>query len=818
MKILKFGGSSVGNPERIKNVIEIIKKAKSEDSNISVVFSAYQGVTDSLVKISSLAAEGKSEYKSMSGELGRLFSEFAGQLLSKESYNAVNGEIATLISELQGVLNGIYLVREVSPKTSDYLLSFGERIAAFTICEALKESGIASEYLDARLLVKTDDNYGAGKVNFALTDANIQSYFKERVKLQVITGFIGSTEKGETITLGRGGSDYTASIFAAALNADEVEIWTDVDGVMTADPRLVKKAFSLSFMTYEEAMELSHFGAKVIFPPTMQPAMNRNIPIRIRNTFKPGFSGTLIAKKNGGGHFPFKGISSIDEISALRVHGSGMIGMSGIAKRIFTALASANINVILITQASSQHSICMALSPKQAVLAKDLIEQELKFELLEKQVSGVAIESDLSVIAVVGENMRKTPGISGKIFQTLGKNGVNVSAIAQGSSDLNISAIIPKADKVKALNALHDTFFLSSTKTINLFVVGTGLVGGTLLEQLREQKEVLEKEYSVDVKVIALANSRKMLFNEEGHNLNTWKDSLLNSGVPTELTSFIETMKKLNLQNSIFIDCTASGKVTEKYLEILKSSISIVSPNKRANSQNYSHYQRLKQTAHFNNVKFFYETNVGAGLPIIGTLKDLVSSGDKIFKIEGVLSGTLSFLFNSFDGTKSFSQIICEAKERGYTEPDPREDLNGIDVARKILILAREAGCPLEFEDIEIENLVPEELRETSSIEEFMARMADWDGHYAGLLNDAKKQDKVLRYVAKFENGKASISLDSVDRTHPLYSLTGGENLVSFTTSRYKTYPLVIKGPGAGADVTAAGVFADVLRVSNYLN
>lgn len=818
MKILKFGGSSVGSPERIKSVIKIIEKAKSEDPNISVVFSAFQGVTDSLVKVSLLAAERKSEYKTLAEELGRQFFDFAKQLLSNNNYNAVSGEISALISELNGILNGIYLVREVSPKTSDYVLSFGERISAFIICEALNERHIDAEFLDARLLVKTNDSFGSGKVNFDLTDTNIQNYFKTHDKLQAITGFIGSTQKGDTITLGRGGSDYTASIFAAALNADEVEIWTDVDGVMTADPRLVKKAFPLSFMTYEEAMELSHFGAKVIFPPTMQPAMNRNIPIRIKNTFNPEFAGTLIAKKNGNGHFPFKGISSIDEISALRVHGSGMIGMTGIAKRIFTALASANLNVVLITQASSQHSICMALSPKQAATAKSLIEEELKFEIRDKQVSGVDIENDLSIIAVVGENMRKTPGISGKIFQTLGKNGVNVSAIAQGSSDLNISAIIPKSDKVKALNALHDAFFLSSTKTLNLFVVGTGLVGGTLLEQIKGQKEILEKEYSVDVKVVALANSRKMLFSENGFNLDTWKNDLLNSGVNTDLSLYIEAMKQLNLPNSIFIDCTASDKVTEKYLDILKSSISIVSPNKRANSKNYAYYQQLKHTAHFNNVKFYYETNVGAGLPIIGTLKDLVSSGDKIYKIEGVLSGTLSFLFNSFDGSKTFSQIICEAKERGYTEPDPREDLNGIDVARKILILAREAGCALEFEDIEIENLVPEELRKASSIEEFMSRMSEWDGYYANLLNDAKKQDKVLRYVAKFESGKASISLEAVDKTHPLYSLTGGENLVSFTTSRYKTYPLVIKGPGAGADVTAAGVFADVLRVSNYLN
>ncbi|MGE5680268.1 MAG: bifunctional aspartate kinase/homoserine dehydrogenase I, partial [Bacillota bacterium] len=669
----------------------------------------------------------------------------------------------------------------------------------------------------SRTVIKTDDTYGYGKVNFELTNENIIRYFNEHKKPQIITGFIASTAKNETITIGRGGSDYTAAIFGAALEAEEIEIWTDVDGVMTADPRKVKRAFALKSMTYEEAMEMSHFGAKVIHPPTMQPALNKKIPIRIKNTFNPEFAGTVIGKKNGSHNFSIKGISSIDNIALIRVQGSGMVGVPGVANRIFGALANRNISVFLITMASSEHSLCLALLPKFAAKAKEIIEKELKFEIRDKLVSEIVIETDLSIIAVVGENMRNTPGIAGKVFQALGKNGVNVVAIAQGSSELNISAVIAKEDESKALNALHDIFFLSDLTTINLFMVGTGLIGRELIEQVKQQSQYLAQEHFFDVRVVALANTRKMLFDPNGISFSDWREQLENSEDKMDLEKYIEKMESLNLQNSLFIDCTSSEEIVSKYLDILNSSISIVTPNKKANSRQYEYFDKLKHAAQNNNVKFLYETNVGAGLPVIGTLNDLMASGDKILKIEGVLSGTLSYIFNTFSADKTFSQVVVEAKKNGYTEPDPREDLNGLDVARKILILSRVAGSKLELSDIEVENLVPEELRGIKSIDEFLLKLKDYDGFYEEKKKNAAKNGCVLRYIAKYENAQACISLQEVAPDHPFYNLSGSDNILSFTSMRYKNHPMVIKGPGAGAAVTAAGVFADIIRIAYYL-
>jgi aspartokinase/homoserine dehydrogenase 1 len=618
--------------------------------------------------------------------------------------------------------------------------------------------------------------------------------------------------------LGRGGSDYTAAILASVLNAKEIGIWTDVDGVLTADPRKVKNTFPIKNLSYEEAMELSHFGAKVIYPPTMQPALNKGIPVRIRNTFNPKFEGTLIGSKGDGSGYLIKGISSIDTISLIGINGSGMVGVAGTSQRIFGALAAKNINVILITQASSEHSLCIAVLPAYALAAQKAIEQEFRYEIKEGLVNKPEIESSMSIIAVVGENMRRTPGISGKVFNSLGRNGINISAIAQGSSERNISVVISKQDEAKALNVLHDAFFLSSVKTANIFLIGPGKVGTTVIEQINQQQNYLKKEYGLRLKMVGLANSKNMFFNPDGISTAGWKDKLLNSGLKTDLSAFIKEMVRLNLSNSIFVDCTASKEVVKKYEEIFKANISIVTPNKVANSSAFSKYVELKELALKHNVKFAYETNVGAGLPIIGTLKDLVSSGDKILKIEGILSGTLSYIFNSFDENKKFSEIVLEAKQKGFTEPDPREDLKGTDVARKLLILAREIGIPLELNQMKVENIVPKELMAIKSTEEFMHRLKEYDSYFEKKRAAAEKKRKKLCYVAELKSNSAKVTLTEVGKEHPFYSLDGSDNILSVRTVNCGSRPIVVKGPGAGVEVTAAGVFADVIRISNYLS
>ncbi len=818
MKILKFGGSSVGNAEKIKNVTKIIKHSIKENKKIAVIFSAFHKVTDELLKMSLIAAEANLEYLDLFKKLEERHITIAKQVLAIKSQSSVLAQLKLNLNELEDVLHGVYLVKELSPRTQDFILSFGERLSTFIISNSLKDNNIDCEFLDSRLLIKTDESFGNAKVDIVLTYRNIKKYFETHHKAQIITGFIGSTFNNETSTLGRGGSDYSASIFGAALKVKEIEIWTDVDGVLTADPKKVKKAFSLTSMTYEEAMELSHFGAKVIHPPTMQPALEKKIPIRIKNTFNPSFEGTIINGKSNSHNFSIKGISSIDEIALLRIQGGGMIGVAGIAQRIFTALAAKKINIILITQASSEHSLCIAVMPKVSALAKKAIQEELYYEIKEKLIYEPLIEHNLSIIAVVGENMRKTPGISGKVFQALGKNGVNIAAIAQGSSELNISAVISKDDEAKALNALHDAFFLSIAKTVNLFIVGTGLIGGTLLNQITNQAEYLAREYLLNVKVIGLANSRKMLIDSNSIDSTNWETPLFDNGTKTNLNVFIDEMKKLNLPNSIFVDCTASDKVITRYKEILDSSISIVTPNKKANASSFKYYQELKTSAVKHNVRFLYETNVGAGLPIISTLRDLVSSGDKVLKIEGVLSGTLSFIFNSFTKGNLFSQIVREAKAKGYTEPDPREDLKGLDVARKLLILARETGLSLELSDIKIENLVPKEARQSKSVEDFFRKLELSDDYFEMKRKSAEKKGKAIRYIARLENDKAEITLQEVSMDHPFYSLSGSDNILALTTKHYQERPIVIKGPGAGADVTAAGVFSDIIRTANYLS
>jgi aspartokinase/homoserine dehydrogenase 1 len=672
-------------------------------------------------------------------------------------------------------------------------------------------------FVDAREIIKTDNQFGNAKVDFKKTDKAIKEYFEKLKTSAVVTGFIASTELNETTTLGRGGSDYTASILGAALEVEAIEIWTDVDGIMTSDPRKVKGAFTLPQVSYIEAMEMSHFGAKVIYPPTLQPAFRKKIPIWIKNTFNPTFEGTLITEKTKNNDYMVKGISSIENISLLNLTGSGMVGVPGVSARLFGALARYQINVILITQASSEHSICFVVDSKESAKAMAAVDEEFQHEIKAGKIDKLTEKNNLAIVAVVGDNMRHTPGIAGKLFASLGKNGINVVAIAQGSSEINLSVVIGKEDLAKALNIIHESFFVNDTKDMNVFVVGVGLIGNTLLKQIQKQASYLLKEKNIKLNVVGIANSKKMLIQPEGISLSSWKEKLEASTEKSDLKKFVQQIKSLNLQNSIFVDNTSHKEVVEHYADLLNESVSIVTPNKLANSGNYKEYKKLQEISFKRGVKFLYETNVGAGLPVINTLNDLKDSGDKILKIEGILSGTLSYIFNTYKDGVKFSDVVQEAKAKGFTEPDPRDDLNGKDVARKILILSREAGFPMEFDDVEVENILPPSCVKAKTVESFFEELEKNNEVFAKRRDEATKAGKVLRFIAKLENGKATVTLQAVDATHPFYSLSGSDNMISYTTERYKERPLVIKGPGAGAEVTAAGVFADIIRISNYL-
>src|SRR6267154_333559 len=722
MKILKFGGSSAATPERIKSIIEIAKPYLKEE--VAFVFSAFGGVTDQLIQLSQLALEGKLEYKQKLEQLEKRHLDAVRELTKISTQSGILAQVKVQINELEDVLHGIFLVKERTPRTLDYIMSFGERLSAFIICEAFKDSGMPTEYLDARKVIRTDNQFGYAKVDFDATHKMIRDHFKNHNDVQVITGFIATSESGETTTLGRSGSDYTAAIFAGALQASSLEIWTDVDGMMTADPRKVKKAFTVKEMTYEEAMELSHFGAKVIFPSTMQPAMANSIPIWIKNSFNPSFVGTKISEDANGRSLIIKGISSMNNISLISVQGSGLLGVVGVSMRLFATLAREKINVILISQASSEHSICFAIESGISTQAKVALEREFQYEIQNGEMDEMLVEEKLAIVAIVGENMKHNPGTSGRMFNALGKNGINIIAIAQGSSELNISTVVQESDIGKALNVLHEAFFLSDRKVLNLFLVGTGLIGKSLVKMIADQFTKLSKENLLEVNLIAVANSKKMLFDEMGLTLDSGVDQMKREGEAMDMQVFLDRIRELNLSNSIFVDCTSSETVTDHYEAILSANISIVTPNKKANSGPLQKYRTLKSIAFKRGIKFLYETNVGAGLPVINTMNDLLLSGDKVVRIEAVLSGTLNFIFSSFTEGKRFSDVVKEAKQKGYTEPDPRDDLNGMDVARKTLILAREAGVPLEISDIQVENLVPEDCRKAGTLEEFFTCLA----------------------------------------------------------------------------------------------
>ncbi len=817
MKILKFGGTSCGTTDSIKQVITIIEKNSESKTDFTVVFSAMGGVTNQLIAAGNSASEGNQDYLTPLKQIEERHFAVVRDLIEVKSQSKVFANIRLVINELEELLKGVSLIGEITARTSDLIVSFGERLSTLLIQQILAASGTPCDFLDARKIIKTDENFGYAAVNFQQSNLLIKQYYQQHTNLQLVTGFIASTEKGQTTTLGRGGSDYTASIIAVALQAKEIEIWTDVDGIMTSDPRKVKNALTIPKITYAEAMELTHFGAKVIYPPSLQPAFAKNIPIRVLNTFNPTFKGTVIDNESVESDYIITGISSIDKLALVNLQGSGMIGVAGVSAKLFSILAQNKISVILISQASSEHSICFAIEPDFSETVKNILEKAFESEIKNGDVERIDIQENLSVIAVVGEGMRKQTGVSGKLFSVLGKNGINIVATAQGSSELNISVVIQNKDISKALNVIHDTFFYSQTKALNLFIVGTGLIGKTLLQQLKGQESYLSKYKALKINVIGLMNTKKMLINQEGIDTNRWETLLEAEGETSSLEKFIEKAKILNLPNSVFADCTANKYIHKEYLGLFEANISVVTPNKVANSGSYHEYALLHQTALKKGVKFLYETNVGAGLPVINTLQGLIASGDKFEKIEGVLSGTLSYIFNNFKPGVKFVDIVKEAKAKGYTEPDPREDLSGMDVARKILILGREIGLKLEPEDVSIDKLLPENCEKAENVASFFEELDISNSFFEEMLNKAASKGEVLRFIATLENNKINIGVKSIDKTHPFYMMDGADNVISFTTKRYSDRPLVIKGPGAGAEVTASGVFADIVAIGSYL-
>ncbi|MDH5367862.1 MAG: bifunctional aspartate kinase/homoserine dehydrogenase I [Cyclobacteriaceae bacterium] len=813
MHVIKFGGTSVASAKNISIVKDIIQE-KQSDAALVVVVSALGGITNQLIECSELAANGDGTYLSVFKEIEEKHMSTTKTLIAVKTQGGTLSKIKMLLNELEDIFRGVFLIHELSDKTKDRVLSFGESLSAVIINDYLLDQGLSSTLADAKSFIITDNHHGRANVNFKLSDKKIKSYFKG-IKLSICPGFVASTEEGETTTLGRGGSDYTAAILAASLNSEKLEIWTDVSGMMTADPRLVSSAYVINHISYEEAMELSHFGAKVIYPPTIQPVLEAGIPIHIKNTFRKEDDGTVISNKGNGNGQIIKGLSSIRNIALFNLMGSGMVGIPNFSHRLFRVLSAAKVNIILITQASSEHSICVGIAEEDVLVSEKMIKEEFEYELTTHKIDPLEIDHDLAIVALVGSNMQAQVGVSGQLFSTLAQNGVNVKAIAQGSSEKNISVVIHDTEVKKALNSLHENFFLSEKKTVNVFVIGVGNVGATLLSQILKQKSYLAKHHHIDVRIVALANSRKMYFDQEGIDLNSWEDILQNEGEEMEMHKFIFNMEELNLRNSVFIDNTANVEVARLYEAILKESISVVTPNKIACTESYEKYLSLKKTALRYHSKFLFETNVGAGLPVINTLNDLVKSGDEVLEIQAVLSGSLNFIFNNFNADVKFADIVRQAQTEGYTEPDPRIDLSGVDVMRKLLILIRESGIEMELDDIDSKQFIPKPCMDASSVELFFDEVEKEEEAFQTMLKEAGNAQKRMKYVASFKNGKASTGLQLVGADHPFYNLEGKDNIVLFTTKRYPEQPLVIKGAGAGAEVTAMGVFSDIIRIAH---
>lgn len=811
MKVLKFGGSSVANAEAISKVKAIA--ASNSDTPIIIVVSALGGITDHLLNTAFLAADGniayENEFKSIVGRHETVVNELFEE---NENRMRLNAQMKTLFGELINIYKGVYLIKDLSSKTLDTIVSYGERLSSIIVAQAIPEA----KWMDSREFIKTELKHGKHVPNTALTTSLIRSAFKYLPKISVLGGFIASDEENNEITnLGRGGSDYTASLIATALNAEQLEIWTDVDGFMTADPRVINKAYTIEELSYDEATELCNFGAKVIYPPTIYPVCHTNIPILVKNTFNPSGPGTVIsASSTKISKQVIKGISSINNTSLITVHGLGMVGVIGVNYRIFKALAKNGISVFLVAQASSENSTSIGVRSEDTVGACKALDDEFAKEIEQGIISKMRAQEGLATVAVVGNKMKGNAGIAGRLFQTLGRNGINVIACAQGASEMNISIVVDGHLLKKALNVIHDSFFLSEYKELNLYICGTGTVGASLIDQIKSQQQRLMDEQRLKLNVVGIATSKKLLINRDGIDLDEYKKLLDQVAIPSSPEILVQEIIKTNIFNSAFVDCTASQDVASLYKNFLAHNISIVAANKIAASSSYENYIDLKREALKKGVKFLFETNVGAGLPIINTINDLINSGDKILKIEAVLSGTLNFIFNEISATVPFSQTIKRAQEEGYSEPDPRIDLSGTDVIRKLVILAREAGYPLEQSDVETNLFVPNAYFE-GELADFWKGITALDTPFEQDREKLEKEQKKWRFVAKLDQGKASVGLEEVSSSHPFYTLEGSNNVILLTTERYKDYPMMIQGYGAGADVTAAGVFADIMSIAN---
>ena len=810
MIVIKFGGSSVSNSKNIERVLNIIK---SKNNPCVVVVSAVGGVTNLLNESSVLAEKGKKSYLNKVDLVEKKHLIIIKKLLSGSIKESAINDMKKLVSKLKKILEGVFMIGERSIQTKDSILNFGELLSYQLLHSVAIQKNIDAKKKNTEELIVTYSEKKNLIFDYEKTKFLVKNYFKKnKFKFLIVPGFVSKNSKNKPSNLGRGGSDLTASLLANILNADKLEIWTDVSGMYTANPNLVKNAKVIPEISYNEAMELSHFGAKVIYPPTIQPSTKKNIPITIKNTFFPNEKGTIISKKKTK-ESVVRGISHIEDISLLTLEGSGMIGVPGYSQKLLSVLSQNNINVIMITQASSEHSICIGINSSDVELAKNKINERFLLEIKSNLINKVKIEKNKSIIALVGDKMKNRQGISGKMFLTLGNNNINVKAISQGASERNITAVIEKKDVKKALNILHEAFFEEQIKKIHLFIIGIGNVGGKFIEQISNQKKYLIEKFKLNINIIGISNSKKMFFSSDGilyENLN----SSLKKGEKTDLNEFFDRVKKLNLRNSVFIDNTANNYVASTYTKYLKNNIGVVTCNKIACSDNYENYIKLKNLSKKYNTPFLFETNVGAGLPIIDTLNHLIASGDKIKKIQAILSGSLNFIFNNYNTTRSFRDVVYDAMKKGYTEPDPKIDLSGVDVSRKILILARECGHKVELEDVVNYKFLSDDCLNSINNDDLFKNLLKNEKHFKDLYNKANDKNCKLKYVANYENGLASVGLNEIEKYHDFYNIEGSDNIILFYTDRYNERPLIVKGAGAGAEVTASGIFADLIRIS----
>jgi aspartokinase/homoserine dehydrogenase 1 len=816
MKVLKFGGSSLATPATIRDVGRILLDAHRREPVIGVV-SAFQGITNQLLECARLAERADTAFEELFEQIARRHRSAVSHLVGRRPAR-VRAHVDTLLSELRSTLQGIHLLRHCPPRALDMTASFGERLSAVIVAAYLGRAHAAA-FVDARDVIVTDDQFTQASVNFAATNRRTRAYFARlhraaKQAIPIVTGFIGATADGQTTTIGRNGSDYSAAILGAALGASMIEIWTDVDGVLSADPRIVPAAFVLPQMTYEEAMELSYFGAKVLHSATIAPAVAKRIPLLIKNTFNPSAPGTLISRKNVDDGQLAKGMTSVGELALLTLRGPGMVGVPGVAGRVFGTLASNGVSVVLISQASSEHTICFSVRSADAARAVDAIRQAFQFEFHAGSMQ-VDVRSDQAIVAVVGEGMKGRPGVAGKVFDSLGRQNINISAIAQGASERNISCVIDALQQVRALNAIHQGFF-ETRKRLAIAMIGVGNVGGAVLRQLEQQRRYLLAK-GFDVTVVGVANSKQFLADANGLDLTRWKDDLLGSTERMNVATFARRIGEMELTNAALVDCTSGASIVDAYPSFIAANLHIITPNKWANALPWRRYEALMALLERQKRHFLFEANVGAGLPVVSTLRDLIASGDEIVRIDGVLSGTLSYLFNTFDGSVPFSALVRDAHAMGFTEPDPREDLSGQDVARKLLILGRQIGLKMDLPAVKVDSLVPKPLARGPYTSGFLKAFARHDAEMAERVRRAAARGAVLRYVGTLEAGKGSAALREFPRSHPIASAKGSDNVIAFTTKRYSRTPLVIQGPGAGADVTAMGVFSDILKLLHYL-